>query len=150
MSVYVCVCRRLTVAASGKVAERHSTCGTVRARSLAGGRSLLWAALCRRPRGAGCRFPRPRALRMLEVPSQAPCAPRCYVYTLCVGSSLLSTFQSLLNSVPVLRLSLPASGTHVLSQAVTFPQAQPVQFESLRHVLGLNSSCHPSLESVRV
>ena len=43
-----------------------------------------------------------------------------YEYLLCVGFSFLSTFQSVLNSVPVLCLSLPASATHALSQAVTF------------------------------
>lgn len=42
------------------------------------------------------------------------------VYVLCGGFLFLSTFPPLLNSVPVLCLSLPASATHALSQAVTF------------------------------
>lgn len=51
-----------------------------------------------------------------------------YVYMLCVGFSFLSTFQSLLNSVPVLCLSLPASATHALSQAVTFSPSTACAF----------------------
>lgn len=55
-----------------------------------------------------------------------------YVYMLCVGFSFLSTFQSLLNSVPFSASPcLPV--LHAPSQAVTFPQAQPVPFESPRY-----------------
>lgn len=64
----------------------------------------------------------------LKVPEPSGSAFCFYVYMLCVGFSFLSTFQSLLNSVPVLCLSLPASATHALSQAVTFSPSTACAF----------------------